>query len=145
MFLAMWLGHAVAAATWGGDGLPLEYYLYSDFTENPGNQCFVHAGDQCKACLAKCGTPPEGSYWLPGFAYSGTTFTGWGPAPPPAKACVVSATSCGGSGIAEVVAAYRDDTASMLWADVESALRGGASAHNVGINVFDALLDASNT
>merc|ERR1719210_2421972 len=56
-FLASWLGHAIAAASWAGSGgvaPPLDYYLYSAFTENPGNQCFVHSSANCRACLAHC-------------------------------------------------------------------------------------------
>lgn len=49
-FLMIWIGHAIAAGTWAdgsraGAPLPLQYYVYADFTENPGNQCFVHAKD----------------------------------------------------------------------------------------------------
>jgi len=140
--LVMWIAHAASAATWGQE-FPLGYYLYSAFTENPGNQCFVHGGEQCKACLAACGTPPPSAYWLPGFAYShvDASYTDWGPPPmPPAKACVDTATSCGAKGLADVIAAYKDETAGALWEDVEAVLRGGASAAHVGMPVFDELL-----
>mmetsp|Transcript_24161 Transcript_24161/g.68430 ORF Transcript_24161/g.68430 Transcript_24161/m.68430 type:complete len:683 (-) Transcript_24161:83-2131(-) len=147
MTLAMWLGHAAAAKTWGqgAEALPLDYYMYSAFTENPGNQCYNHAGDSCKACLANCGTPPESAYWLPGFAYSGADgFTDWG-APPPsmgAKACTTGTSSCGAKGLADVVAAYTSATAGSLWTDVETMLKsnGPGSAAGVSTNAFDALL-----
>mmetsp|Transcript_93293 Transcript_93293/g.300369 ORF Transcript_93293/g.300369 Transcript_93293/m.300369 type:complete len:513 (-) Transcript_93293:75-1613(-) len=147
MTLAMWLGHAAAAKTWGqgAEALPLDYYMYSAFTENPGNQCYNHAGDSCKACLANCGTPPESAYWLPGFAYSGADgFTDWG-APPPsmgAKACTTDTSSCGAKGFADVVAAYKSATAGSLWTDVETMLKsnGPGSAAGVSTNAFDALL-----
>merc|ERR1712151_617225 len=56
-FLASWLGHAIAAASWTSSSSvapSLDYYLYSAFTENPGNQCFVHSAANCRACLAHC-------------------------------------------------------------------------------------------
>ena len=31
--------------------LALDYYIYADFTENPGNQCYVIPGEACRACL----------------------------------------------------------------------------------------------
>ena len=34
--------------------MPLDYYVYSSFTENPSNQCLVHAKAACSACLAAC-------------------------------------------------------------------------------------------
>jgi len=58
--LAMWLGQAIAAPTWG-QPLPLDYYIYSDFTENPGNQCFVLEAQECAACMQRCDNPPPPS------------------------------------------------------------------------------------
>merc|ERR1712232_1276176 len=49
--LAAWLGQAIAAESWGGQ-LPLDYYIYSAFTENPGNQCFVESKGACTACIS---------------------------------------------------------------------------------------------
>jgi len=142
--LVMLIAHTATAQTWGkGADLPLDYYIYSAFTENPGNQCFVHGGDQCKACLKQCGTPPSSAYWIPGFAYSHVDpdFKGWGaPDNKEAKACVDTETSCGQAGLEDVIAAYKDEMAAKLWDDVERVLRGGASGHNVGRNVFDELL-----
>ena len=34
--------------------MPLDYYIYSSFTENPSNQCLVHSKAACSACLAAC-------------------------------------------------------------------------------------------
>jgi len=153
--LAMWIAHAIAAPTWasgagsakeagGGTGntsLPLDYYIYSAFTENPGNQCYVHAGKDCKSCLQHCGTPPASAYWLPGFAYTGVPpdYTSWDPPPPPARACVADAGSCGARGLGDVAKAYAGKGASALWDDVERALSGGQT----GTNVFDGLLAAA--
>lgn len=147
MTLAMWIGHAIAANTWTDAGreepLPLDYYFYSAFTENPGNQCYNHAGESCRSCLKTCGTPAPSAYWLPGFAYSGVdlSYEGW--APPKnsnAKACVVDEKSCGEKGFGDVYKAYKTQSAHKLWNDVEKVLRGPAAASNVNTNPFDALL-----
>ncbi len=41
-------------------GIPLDYYIYNHFCENPGNQCYVLGGDLCKQCgppdTSTCGT-----------------------------------------------------------------------------------------
>jgi hypothetical protein len=44
--------------------LPLDYYLYSTFTENPANQCFLLPRDRCVACMERCKENP-----LPASAY----------------------------------------------------------------------------
>jgi len=145
----MWLGHAIAAPTWRSvktdeSPLPLDYYMYSAFTENPGNQCYVHSGDSCKRCVSACGTPPDSALWLPGFAYTGAPDdAGWGPPPSGAKACVTDSYSCGKLGLQDVVSVYATKTAEQLWADVEAALRGDAAA--VNLNVFDVLLTGQKT
>eukprot|EP00966_Prymnesium_polylepis_P152953 3533535-Prymnesium_polylepis.1 len=58
-FLAAWIGHALAQATWRDSpaasgaastdaaALPLDYYLYSMFTVDPANQCFVLPEAEC--------------------------------------------------------------------------------------------------
>merc|ERR1719157_484195 len=68
--LAMLLGQAIAAGTWG-QTLNLDYYIYSDFTENPGNQCFVLSKDACVECMNRCHNhqPHRHSYWLPASAF----------------------------------------------------------------------------
>ena len=47
-FLVVWLATALT-------GTGLDYYHYSHFCENPGNQCFVLGGSQCAACIASGG------------------------------------------------------------------------------------------
>jgi len=124
-FLAMWLGQAIVAQTWD-ESLPLDYYLYSDFTENPGNQCFVLPSEQCAECMRRCDSPapPPSAYWMPDDAFMN------------GKACVTSATECGHHGLEDVVAAYKDGTASALWNEIESKL----ADRSVALTVFDALL-----
>mmetsp|Transcript_62269 Transcript_62269/g.181915 ORF Transcript_62269/g.181915 Transcript_62269/m.181915 type:complete len:670 (-) Transcript_62269:187-2196(-) len=129
--LAVWLGHAIAAPTWKGGSLPLDYYMYSAFTENPGNQCFVHSAANCKACLQHCHAKPlpEKSYWLPK-----------GVSPSPQDPCVDGDPNqdCGVKGIEDIYEAYAHETASTLWTDVETTL--SANPQDVSRSVFDMLL-----
>jgi len=112
-FLAVWLGQAIAAPTWGKP-LPLDYYMYSSFTENPGNQCFVHAKKACQACMAKCQSPSptRRSFYLPQAAYM-----------QPGKPCVTSYKDCGNVGLAQIVKHFGGDTAGELWATIEQKLK----------------------
>ncbi|CAK0867319.1 unnamed protein product [Prorocentrum cordatum] len=48
-FLAVWLATSLLSSG------TLDYYMYSNFCENPGNQCFVLGGDECKQCVADSG------------------------------------------------------------------------------------------
>jgi len=50
-FLAVWLATSLLSST------TLEYYMYTNFCENPGNQCFVLGGDGCQQCVADSGMP----------------------------------------------------------------------------------------
>ena len=34
-----------------------DYYLYADFTENPGNMCYILPGAACEKCLEICQNP----------------------------------------------------------------------------------------
>jgi hypothetical protein len=43
-FLVVWLATATEA-------IGLDYYVYDHFCENPGNQCFVLAGEKCQQCI----------------------------------------------------------------------------------------------
>jgi len=144
MTLAMWIGHSISAKTWGGaEAFPLDYYMYSAFTENPGNQCYNHGKEGCQSCLKQCGTPPPSAYWLPGFAYTGVpaNYEDWG-APPQsmgAKACVTEASSCGEKGFADILAQFGSSSAAQLWDKVEGALRARSGATSAEGNVFDAL------
>jgi len=139
-FLASWLGHAAAAASWAGAGggrgvaPPLDYYLYSAFTENPGNQCFVHSTANCRACMARCSATtraaPTGTVWLPGTAFMGPD----GDTNP----CPTIGT-CGERGLEDVVAMYASRSVSDLWKDVEATLE--AHIGDVRKSVFDIVLE----
>jgi len=124
-FLAVWLGQAIAAPTWD-QPLPLDYYMYSDFTENPGNQCFLLSKTACQACMEKCQSPSPSrhSFYLPRAAYIN------------GKPCVSSPADCGSVGLEAVLAAFGADTAGELWAAVEEKLRGGS----VAATIFEELL-----
>mmetsp|Transcript_45506 Transcript_45506/g.114608 ORF Transcript_45506/g.114608 Transcript_45506/m.114608 type:complete len:636 (+) Transcript_45506:74-1981(+) len=135
-FLTVWIAQAIAARSWGNKGLPVQYYMYADFTENPGNQCFVHSQESCKACLARCEADPlpSYSYWMPDYAFMG---------PGVNKSCVVdSEVFCGQRGLEDVVAAYKHANASLLWEQVESALLADPNAEHA---VFDLLLPLNHT
>jgi len=131
-FLAIWLGHALAAPTWGwpsrthGSPLMLDYYIYADFTENPGNQCYVIPGEACRACLNVCQSPepPTSAYWMP----EGALFDG--------RPCVPDASICGQKGFADAVKAFGHQTVSVTWRHIEEKVAWG----DLGKNVFDILL-----
>jgi len=149
-FLTVWVGHAAAASTWAaprthGDvdqegepaadarspPLPVQYYVYADFTENPGNQCFVHSKAACEKCLQTCAANPlpRSSFWLPDWAFMG---------PGNNMSCVVDSEKyCGKKGFQDVVAAYSQKTAIRLWEDVEKILRAGPQTES---QIFDLLL-----
>lgn len=124
-FLAVWLGQALAATTWNAP-LPLDYYIYSDFTENPGNQCYVLPGAACEECIRRCADPdpPKSAYWMPDNAYFQ-----WRP-------CVPDKSVCGAKGISDIVAAYGSGSVMDLWQAIESKVKDGP----ISSNVFDILL-----
>jgi len=128
-FLASWLGQAIAAQTWNDTTLPLEYYIYSAFTESPGNQCFVHSRENCRACMLQCVEKPlpASAYWLPEWAYMRTGN---------ASSCAGFIEDCGEMGLEHVVAEYTPTSAGALWRAVETALRRGGTDRSV----FDELL-----
>mmetsp|Transcript_73140 Transcript_73140/g.131727 ORF Transcript_73140/g.131727 Transcript_73140/m.131727 type:complete len:606 (+) Transcript_73140:46-1863(+) len=123
--LAMWLGQAIAASTWGSQ-LSLDYYMYSSFTENPGNQCFVLSKEACQECLRKCNSPaqPHSANWMPSAALMS------------GRPCVNTPQDCGKKGLADVIAAFKKDSAAALWDDIERKLASGS----VKETVFDELL-----
>lgn len=123
--LSMWLGQAIAAPTWG-QPLKLDYYIYSDFTENPGNQCFVLSKDDCAKCMRLCESPSptRKSYWLPQTAYMN------------GEPCVTTTDLCGTHGLQDIIATYRDRTAAELWQEMEAKL----ADMSVEETVFDELL-----
>jgi len=122
--LVAWIGQALAQSSWGRD-MPLDYYIYSSFTENPSNQCLVHSKAACSACLAACdnsgyaGSGNNQRYccmepepWIP----SAGLFDG--------KACLPSElapTLCGVHGFGEVYDAFRESTVGELWDKVKTA------------------------
>lgn len=130
-FLAAWLGQAIAASTWNLSAFPLEYYIYSTFTENPANQCFVHSRDNCLACMQHCVSDPlpGTAYWLPDWALmrSGS------------DSCAGFPEDCGDQGIEHVIQAYSSKTAGELWQDVETTLLN--SNGDTSKSVFDSLME----
>jgi len=130
-WLASWIGHALAAPTWG-QALPLDYYFYSAFTENPGNQCLLHSADRCAQCADRCAASAAGqqhAFWLPGAAF----MQAGNPNP-----CAVVSSDCGENGFERILQTYGESTAGQLWKAVEASLRG-ASAHAATASVFDLL------
>mmetsp|Transcript_107608 Transcript_107608/g.273168 ORF Transcript_107608/g.273168 Transcript_107608/m.273168 type:complete len:637 (-) Transcript_107608:81-1991(-) len=125
--LATWIGQALAAPTWGE--LPVDYYMYADFTENPGNQCYVHSYHNCAACLSKCNNNPlpGTAFWMPNEAFTdGKSCAGAG-----------SPQYCGQNGVEQIYAAFSGKGALDLWDAVEHAFRNGAHTEKT---VFDVLL-----
>lgn len=49
------------SSTASAASLPLQYYIYADFTENPGNQCFVHGTEaqRCRCSSAALAVTPD--------------------------------------------------------------------------------------
>ena len=136
MFLAAWLGQVLAGSSGsGGSDVPLDYYLYSAFTENPGNQCLVLGRAACRECLAACADRPlpASAYWLPDWAFFGNG---------DAKMCVghgsraAAEELCGETGVADVIATYTGGSVSRLWMAAESAM----SRVSVNSTVFDLML-----
>mmetsp|Transcript_168117 Transcript_168117/g.534927 ORF Transcript_168117/g.534927 Transcript_168117/m.534927 type:complete len:687 (-) Transcript_168117:80-2140(-) len=133
--LASWIGHAMAAQTWDGQPLPLDYYLYSAFTENPGNQCLVHSSGQCQACMQRCTKAAAGqqhAFWMPGAGFREVG----NPDP-----CATTAADCGQHGLGDVAQQFGQQTAGALWKAVERSLAGTAG-QPVTSSVFDILLSA---
>lgn len=133
--LAMWIGHALAVQSWGGSGrVPLDYYLYSAFTENPGNQCLLHSMANCKRCLWRCNSnkPPPHSFWMPD--------TGLMSKYDRTNPCVNGGeASCPAHGLEDVMWNFGLKRAGLLWQRVEEVLQqqpGDASKP-----VFDLLIE----
>lgn len=147
--LAVWMGHALAAPSWKlkagktkeGEAepekseLPLDYYLYSAFTENPGNQCLVHSKDNCGACLNHCQAKPlpKSAYWLPDWAF-------FGDKEELSSSCTPTTAPCGTHGLQHVLAAYARGGVGQLWGDVERVLEASNRAGSTATSVFDMLL-----
>jgi len=130
--LATWLGHALAAPSWGEgpQPFPLDYYIYSTFTENPGNMCFLHSQASCAACQQRCLTHPlpGSAYWMPDDAFFGGS----------GSCAYAGSGDCGRAGLAEVYAAYAGRSAEELWRDVEAALK--RNNFRTDSTIFDLLL-----
>jgi len=130
--LAIWIGQALAAESWGDGGLLTDYYLYSGYMENPGNQCFLHSASRCGDCLWTCDhqTFPAGSVSLPEGAY----FT-----MDKKRPCVINSNyACPYHGIENVMWNFGFLHAGQLWRKVEEAL---ASDQRPSRPVFDELMD----
>lgn len=166
--LATWIGHAIAAETWGKGGLPLHYYIYSDFTENPGNQCFVHSEKNCENCLRRCweNPPPPSAYWMPEYAYmnrsknpdyaivqqqnqtDNNTSSNTNSSKTDNNPCVLYFDGdCGQQGIQDVIGWYnRNHHANDLWENIEAVLRDSEKQKKAEtlteetMSVFDLLL-----
>lgn len=146
--LASWIGQAIAASDWSGNSArgdvgsgslvttPLDYYLYSTFTENPGNQCYMLGRAACEQCAAYCARRPlpATAYWLPDWGFFGGGRAG------SASACAgygSAAQYCGERGVGEVLAAWRGRTALELWDALEARMR--AAGDNTSETIFDLL------
>ena len=131
--LASWIGHALVQATWTVS-LPLDYYLYSTFTENPANQCFVLERAACAACLRRCEDHPlpPSAYWLPDWALLRQG---------DARACAGFEGDCGDAGYQRLLSRHATRSAGALWASVERAVgpMGSDSNGETHQSVFDAL------
>ncbi|CAJ1349198.1 unnamed protein product [Effrenium voratum] len=123
---------------------PLDFYIYSSFTENPSNQCLIHAYDDCVQCLNAC----EDAYAGPGRnqRYCCMEPEPWIPSaglfPPAAdgKACIPSgmaAKICGTKGYGDVYEHFKDKTVGELWAAVKTA---ATSLDPKAKTLFDAML-----
>ncbi|CAE7625919.1 EMB2654 [Symbiodinium pilosum] len=86
-----------------GRPLALDYYIYADFTENPGNQCYVIPGEA----------------WMPRNAY----FDG--------RPCVSNAAICGEKGFADAVKAFGHQTVARTWRYIEEKVAWGDLRRNV--------------
>jgi hypothetical protein len=134
--LAMWIGHALAVQSWGGSGkVPVDYYLYSAFTENPGNQCLLHSVANCKRCLWRCNSnkPGPNSFWMPD--------TGLMSQYDRSNPCVNGGeTSCPVHGLEDVMWNFGLKRAGLLWQRVEQVLKQHPA--DASKPVFDLLIEA---
>mmetsp|Transcript_10903 Transcript_10903/g.19434 ORF Transcript_10903/g.19434 Transcript_10903/m.19434 type:complete len:609 (+) Transcript_10903:33-1859(+) len=141
-FLAMWMGQALSASSWG-ETLPLDYNIYSSFTENPSNQCLVHAKDACRACLRACDNDGAAGPPFTELRYCCMEPAAWIPSPGlfDGKPCIPEAnyTACGTRGLAEVYDRYVDKSVAELWNDLEAYI---AYMFPVTKTVFDTLFGA---
>jgi len=132
--LAMWIGHAVAAQSWGGSGsIPLDYYLYSSYVENQGNQCFLHSSASCILCMSACQhhKPAAGTFWAPS-----TASMSWDKSNP----CVFGGDeACSENGLETIMWTFGLKHAGPLWQAVEDVLERHYGS--VSKSVFDLLME----
>lgn len=132
--LAMWIGQALAAQSWGGSGaLPLDYYMYSRFTENAGNQCFVHSKAACQKCLWTCNRniPDHTTWWMPADALMSDADT--------TNPCVVGGdNSCGVHGLEDIVWNFGMKHAGDLWNTAEHIMK--THRGDVSHTLFDLIM-----
>jgi len=134
-FMAMWIGHASAAGTWGPEGgAPfLDYFIYSAFVENPSNQCLVHSYANCEACIERCNQaqPAANGYWLPESAY-----LTWDHSNP----CLTGKKNeCPLHGFETIWWNWKEKYAGLLWEMVEYML--WKNRHEPQTSVFDHLMN----
>jgi hypothetical protein len=142
-FIVAWMGQALAAQTWE-QTLPLDYYIYSSFTENPSNQCLVHSKGDCEACLKACDN--DGSAW-PGPDQRYCCMEpgkDWIPSPGlyGDKACIpesYASSVCGAKGFSDVYEKYEAGNVGDLWSEVERRIQ---DIDLTTSTIFDVLLNA---
>ncbi|CAK9115180.1 Hypothetical protein SCF082_LOCUS53320 [Durusdinium trenchii] len=130
--LSIWLGQALVAKTWTGHLLS-DYYLYSYFTENPGNQCFLHSSSRCGDCLWTCSSKqfPPGSFYLQDKGFMSQDHS---------KPCVLqSEFACPSNGIETIFWNFGLKPASELWKTLEKVLIEHKDQNTR--SVFDRLFD----
>ncbi|CAK9089637.1 unnamed protein product [Durusdinium trenchii] len=143
--LVAWMGQALAQQSW--DQAPfLDYYIYSSFTENPSNQCLIHAREDCIKCLQSCddafagpGTTQryccmEPQPWIPSSGLFPQTNDG--------KPCIptdLHEQICGENGFAHVYDHFKGSTVGELWNAVKTAA-ATVEADPTATTLFDAML-----
>lgn len=130
--LAIWLGQTLASRSWKASVF-LDFYMYSAFTENPGNQFYLHSSKRCGACLWTCKHKwfPPGSFYLPkkGFMSGDQS-----------KPCVMwSEFACSQHGLETMFWNFGFKPADRLWTMLEKVLEAHKDENQR--SVFDRLFD----
>ncbi|CAJ1350660.1 unnamed protein product, partial [Effrenium voratum] len=132
-FLAMWVGQAAAAGSWGNRPPTLDYYMYSTFVENPSSQCLVHSYGNCNACIKYCNNnrPRSSGYWLPQQAFM-TADHG--------NPCLTGMEhECPLRGIEHIYWNWNDRQAGHLWDMVD--YMAWAHRYQTGSSIFDDVIN----
>eukprot|EP00490_Sorites_sp_Unknown_P029761 CAMPEP_0114668954 /NCGR_PEP_ID=MMETSP0191-20121206/37212_1 /TAXON_ID=126664 /ORGANISM="Sorites sp." /LENGTH=123 /DNA_ID=CAMNT_0001923389 /DNA_START=117 /DNA_END=488 /DNA_ORIENTATION=- len=107
--------------------------MYSAFTENPGNQCYLHSTKRCGACLWTCKSKwfPPGSFYVPSDGFMSGDHS---------KPCVMwSEFACSQHGIEDIFWNFGFERADRLWTTLEKVLDKHKDQNQR--SVFDRLLD----